>query len=73
MSTNRIPFDKPAHPPKPMTSTLGDQAWVLTCLELACENSLETTDFDQDCQGECHGNFVELTCAEGSKGEWQKL
>jgi hypothetical protein len=72
MSTTQIPFDKPAHKPTAMTSTL-DESWVLTCLELSCENSLQTTDFQQDCQGVCHGNFVELTCSEGSKGEWQKL
>ena len=34
MSTKTITFDKPAHKPGPMTSTLGDDDWVLTCLEL---------------------------------------
>jgi hypothetical protein len=72
MSTLRFPFDKPAHKPTPMTSTL-DESWVLTCLELSCENSLQTTDFQQECTGVCHGNFVELTCSDALKGEWQKL
>ncbi len=72
MGTTTIPFDKPVHKPTPMTSTLGDESWVLTCLELSCENSLQTTDFDQECSGVCHGNVVLITCSEGSKGEWQK-
>jgi hypothetical protein len=73
MSVTTIPFDKPAHAPTPMTSNLGDEAWVLTCLELSCENSIQTTNFQQDCQGVCHGNLVVLTCAKSSEGEWQKL
>jgi hypothetical protein len=72
MGTTTIPFDKPAHTPGPMTSTL-DESWVLTCLELSCENSIQTTDFDQECRGVCHGNIVVLTCSEGSKGKWVKL
>jgi hypothetical protein len=72
MGTTTIPFDKPAHTPGPMTSTL-DESWVLTCLELSCENSVQTTDFQQECRGVCHGNLVVITCSEGSKGEWQRL
>ena len=56
-----------------MTSTLGDEFWVLTCLDLNCENSVKTTCFEQQCSGECHGNFVVVTCSESSEGEWQKL
>jgi hypothetical protein len=56
-----------------MTSTMGDEAWVLTCLDIGCENSIQTTDFQQQCVGVCHGDFVELTCSESSEGEWQKL
>ena len=73
MGAMTIPFDKPAHAPGPMTSTLGDDNWVLTCLELSCENSVQTTDFEQECRGVCHGNLVVITCSEGSKGERRKL
>ena len=73
MSTATIPFDKPAHSAKPMTSTLGEETMELTCLELACENRLQTTDFEQDCHGLCHGNYVVLTCAKGAEGKWEKL
>jgi hypothetical protein len=73
MSTTKIAFDKPAHTPGPMTSTMGEEAWVLTCLELGCENSVQTTNFQQHCVGVCHGDVVVLTCSESSEGEWQKL
>ena len=73
MGATTIPFDKPAHKPTPMTSNLGDDSWILTCLELSCENSIQTTNFEQECRGECHGNLVVVTCSEGAKGGWQKL
>jgi hypothetical protein len=56
-----------------MTSTMGDESVVLTCLDLACENKLETTNLQQNCQGICHGTVVVLTCSESAEGEWQKL
>ena len=73
MSSANIPFDKPAHPPKPMTSTLGEETIDMTCLEVACENRLQTTDFEQDCYGVCHGNYVVLTCEKGAEGKWEKI
>jgi hypothetical protein len=73
MSTLRIPFDKPAHAPGPMTSTMGEENVVLTCLDLACENRVQTTNLQQNCQGVCHGTAVVLTCSESAEGEWQKL
>jgi hypothetical protein len=73
MSTQTIDFAKPAHTPSPMTSNLGDDMWILTCLELSCENSVQTRNFDQECQGVCHGNCVLLTCTESSEGGWEKL
>jgi hypothetical protein len=73
MATTTIPFNKPPHKPGPMTSTLGDDSWILTCLELSCENSLQTPNFDQECTGMCHGNVVVVTCSEGAKGGWVKL
>ena len=73
MKTKTIPFDKPAHAPTPMTSTLGDDDWVLTCIELSCENSVATTNFEQECHGVCHGNLVLVTCSENSEGEWVRL
>ena len=72
MAVITIPFAKPAHPPKPMTSTL-DEVWVLTCLELACENSVQTSNFQQECHGLCHGNSVVITCSGPCEGEWEKL
>jgi len=56
-----------------MTSTMGEETIDLTCLELACENRLQTCDFEQDCHGLCHGNYVVLTCAKGAEGKWKKL
>jgi hypothetical protein len=56
-----------------MTSTLGEENVVLTCLDLACENEVQTTNLQQNCQGVCHGNVVVLTCMEHAEGEWQKL
>jgi hypothetical protein len=73
MGTTTIPFDKPAHNPTLMTSTLSDDSWILTCLELSCENSVQTSNFDQECRGMCQGTQVVITCSEGSKGGWQKL
>jgi hypothetical protein len=73
MGVTTIPFQKPAHKPTPMTSNLGDGDWILTCLELSCENSVQTTVFDQECSGVCHGTAVVITCSEGAKGEWTKL
>jgi|HubBroStandDraft_3_1064219.scaffolds.fasta_scaffold954991_2 hypothetical protein len=73
MGTQTITFDKPAHKPGPMTSTLGDDDWILTCLELSCENSVKTACFQQHCTGECHGNVVVVACAENLEGEWEKL
>jgi hypothetical protein len=73
MSITKIAFDKPAHSPGPMTSTMGEENVVLTCLDLACENEVQTINLQQNCQGVCHGNVVVLTCSESSEGEWQKL
>ena len=73
MGVSTIPFDKPSHKPGPMTSNLGDEAWVLTCLELSCENSVHTTNFQQDCHGTCHGSCVVITCAGDCEGDWKKL
>ena len=73
MSAVNIPFDKPAHSPRLMTSTLGEETVDLTCLEIACENRLQTTDLEQDCHGTCHGNYVVLTCADGAEGKWGKI
>jgi hypothetical protein len=73
MSTIQIPFDKPAHAPGPMTSTMGEETVVLTCLHLDCENRVQTTNLQQDCRGVCHGTVVVLTCSESAEGEWQKL
>ena len=56
-----------------MTSTMGEDNVVLTCLDLACENEVQTTNLQQNCQGVCHGNVVVLTCTENAEGEWQKL
>jgi hypothetical protein len=73
MGVCRIPFDKPSHKPGRMTSNLGDEAWVLTCLELSCENSVVTTNLQQDCQGVCEGTCVVITCVEDCEGEWKRL
>ncbi len=73
MAVTTIPFAKPFHPSKPMTSNLGDDNWILTCLELACENSVQTRNFQQDCQGVCHGNLVVITCSGSGEGGWEKL
>ena len=73
MSSTQIRFDKPAHTPGPMTSTMGEENVVLTCLDLACENKVQTTNLEQDCQGVCHGTMVVLTCSESAEGEWEKL
>ena len=56
-----------------MTSTLGEETIDMTCLELACENRLQTTDLLQDCNGVCHGNYVVLTCEKGAEGKWEKV
>ena len=56
-----------------MTSTMGEETVDLTCLHLACENRVQTTNLQQNCQGVCHGNVVVLTCTESAEGEWQKL
>ena len=56
-----------------MTSTMGDENVVLTCLNLSCENKVQTANLEQDCQGVCHGTMVVLTCSESAEGEWEKL
>jgi hypothetical protein len=56
-----------------MTSNLGDETSVLTCLELSCENSVVTTNLQQNCQGLCEGTCVVITCVEDCEGEWKKL